>query len=160
LDDDRWKTIQRREAECKDYLRASEQHLFNILEGNTHQLPSSRPSELQSTLPTPSAYLLLKQPARFYGRDRELECITQSLLKNESVTIQGIAGVGKTSIALRFAHQSLSDYSVIVWMRSELTTSLDQGCYEALRRLGVIGGTEKPGVEVRQKWTDHLDQAG
>ncbi|KAG7287565.1 hypothetical protein NEMBOFW57_007077 [Staphylotrichum longicolle] len=159
LNDDRWKTIQRREAECNDYLQASEHFLFDILKSNTPHLSSSPPPTGQTAPPTPSVYMLPKQPARFYGRDRELESISQSLSEHNTVTIRGIAGVGKTSIALRFAHQSLSDYSVIVWMRSELTAGLDQSCHEALSRFGLVGETEKPGVEIRQKWRDHLAQA-
>lgn len=68
--------------------------------------------------------------------------------------------MGKTSIALHFAHQSLFDYSVIVWMRSQLMVGLDQSCHEALSCFGLVGETEKPGVEIRQKWRDHLAQAG
>ncbi|KAI0104342.1 P-loop containing nucleoside triphosphate hydrolase protein [Nemania sp. FL0031] len=112
------------------------------------------------TLSSPSVYILPKQPARFYGRVEEVQSIQQSIDKNPSVTIRGIAGVGKSSIALRFAHQSKSQYSVIIWMRCEPKTALDHSCQEALRRLGVIGKAEKPGAEMRQKWRDYLAQAG
>ena len=75
------------------------------------------------------------------------------------MTLHGIAGVGKTSVALQFAYHSLSDYSVIIWIRCEPTTALDQSCQEALRRLDAISEGQKQVAEVRQIWQDYLAQA-
>ncbi|KAK0717601.1 P-loop containing nucleoside triphosphate hydrolase protein [Lasiosphaeria miniovina] len=164
INDERFKTISRRGAECSDYLKASE-HFFDILRCDVHQPPHSSlsfPEPIKNAVATrrpPSVYLLLKQPVRFYGRDRELEQIGKSLGDPSSVTIRGIAGVGKTSIALRLSHLSLSNHSVIIWIKSEGGAALDQGCHEALRRLQVIDDAEKPGVEIRQKWRDYLARA-
>lgn len=108
---------------------------------------------------SPSVYVLPNQLARFYGRDNELKEINKSLAQHKSVTLRGISGVGKTSLALHFAYQSLSDYSVIIWMRCEPTSALDQSCQEALRRLGAIPEGQKQVVGSRKTWKDYLAQA-
>ena len=124
------------------------------------RLPASSALEEAKIVRSSSIYVLPKRQARFYGREAELRKIGESLAQHNSVTVQGIAGVGKTSIALHFAYQSMSDYSVIIWMRCEETAALDQSCQEALRRLGVIPEGQKQVIESRQIWRDHLAQAG
>lgn len=132
---------------------------------NQNDLPRGRSPTASIAKNTPatqveSVYLLPRQTPRFFGREIELKSLKQSLKSHDSVTISGIAGIGKTSIALHFAHQSLSEYNVILWMRSDGTTSLDQSCQESLHGLGLIEEAEKPGVESRRKWREHLSQAG
>jgi hypothetical protein len=142
-------------------LQESEAFLFNTLKDQSFQSSSTTVApkpELVS--PTPSVYLLPKRPVRFYGRGDILAEISTKLNTLKSMTISGKAGVGKTSIALQYAYQSLSKYKIILWMRSEPTTALDQGCVDALIRLGVVKEGTKPGVENRQKWTDYLSQSG
>lgn len=160
--DDRWKNIERNETECTQYLQESESFLFNLLKDADFQSVSRDSAEAgpRATDRIPSVYILPRQPVRFFGRSHELQSLGDSLKIHHSVTIRGIAGVGKTSIALRFAHQSLSEYSTIIWMRSDPSTALDQCCIEALRRFGMISEAEKPGIESRQKWRDFLAQAG
>lgn len=160
LDDERWKNIERRENDCNEYLQGSTTFLFNILQNEPFKLPASASVTENTALDSPTIYILPKQPARFYGRITELDQISKSLECHNSVTIRGMQGVGKSSIALRFAHESLSKYSVIVWMRSDQSTALDQSCQEALGRLGVIGEPEKPGIENRQRWRDYFTRTG
>jgi len=95
---------------------------------------------------------------RFFGRTDELEQLRESLKIHNSVRLHGIPGVGKTSLALRFANQSESDYNMIFWMECEPSSALDQSCHEALSRLGVIDAKQKPGVELRQRWREFLTQ--
>lgn len=93
-----------------------------------------------------------KRLARFFGRDKELKDISERLNKHNSVTLRGIAGVGKTSVALQFAYQSLSDYRVIIWIRCEPSGELAHSCQEALRRLGAIDEGQKQVPEIRKIW--------
>jgi hypothetical protein len=105
--DQRWKVIEFHENECTRYLQESESFLFNILRTESFSSSDATSQDESPALPSPSVYVLPKQPARFYGRDNELKKIADSLADCNSVTLQGIAGVGKTSLALRFAYQSL-----------------------------------------------------
>ncbi|QPC80181.1 hypothetical protein HYE68_010933 [Fusarium pseudograminearum] len=159
-DDERWNKIEKHEKECNMYLQESEAFLFNTLKNQCFQGSNTTLTpkpELLSTIP--SVYLLPKRQARFYGREDDLAKIRQKLSVLKSVTVSGKAGVGKTSIALQYAYQSLSEYKIILWMRSAPTTALDQGCVDALIRFGVVKDGTKPGVDNRQKWTDYLSQS-
>jgi hypothetical protein len=62
-----------------------------------------------------------------------------------------MGGVGKTSITFRFAHESMSGYGAIVWMRSKPTKALDQSCRDALQHFGIAGDTELLGSENKEK---------
>lgn len=157
LKDERWDTIRQREKECHQYLQESSEFMFNILTSEDSQRANTSDTK-DAPRPTP-IYVLPKQLARFYGRENDLKAISTSLTERSSVTLRGIAGVGKTSVALHFAYQSLSDYSVILWMRCEPMTALDQSCQEALRRLGVIAEGRNQVIESRQIWRDYLAQA-
>ncbi|RWA10872.1 hypothetical protein EKO27_g4237 [Xylaria grammica] len=159
LQDERWATIEHRQNQCFRYLQESESFLFKFVKDKNLRPSSFPPKAGTETTPSPSVYVLPKQLARFHGRVNEVKSIRQSIENKTSVTIRGIAGVGKSSIALHFAYQSMSQYSVIIWMRCEPKTALDQSCQEALRRLGVIGESEKPGVQMRQRWRDYLTRA-
>ena len=140
-------------------MKTASSFLFDILSFSTAHSPSPSGSAAGATPQAPSVYVLPKPPARFYGRAHELELIGGRLKTHNSVTLRGIGGVGKTSIALRFAHKSLSDFSIIVWLRSEPTTAMDQGCLDALHQLKLVERADKPGAETRQKWRDYLLQA-
>ncbi|KAJ8132893.1 hypothetical protein O1611_g732 [Lasiodiplodia mahajangana] len=105
---------------------------------------------------------IFNRPAKdfyFHGRNREVQSIHDILERRNSVIVQGIAGVGKSSIALSIALRSTRVYDAIIWMRCEPRAALDQSCYEALREMEVIKEDEKPGIQMRQKWRDYLSKA-
>jgi hypothetical protein len=151
--DARWAKIERCEEECHRYLQESQAFLFNV--GN--QDPASTGHKQKDPV-KPLINTLPKQPARFYGRTSELMDLTESLKKYQSVTLRGIAGVGKTSIALQFAYTALSSYHNIFWITCDPTTAIDDSCKEALRRLGVQDGGLPQVAEIRRRWRDHLAQ--
>jgi hypothetical protein len=85
-------------------------------------------------------------PARnrnFSGRGALLEELHASLLA-ESVAavvprgaVHGLGGVGKTELALEFAHRFASDYDIAWWVPAELPTSATAALAALASRLGV-----------------------
>lgn len=148
LKDKRWNIIEQREKECNRYLQESEAFLFNLFTAIDSQRGST--SETPKTPRSTSIYVLPKQLARFFGRKNNLKAISTSLTDYNSVTLRGIVGVGKTSVALHFAYLSLSDYSVVLWVGYGPITTLDQSYQEALRRLSIIAEGQNQVIKSRQ----------
>jgi hypothetical protein len=82
-------------------------------------------------------------PARsphFSGRDKLLEELHASLESAAVVprgALHGLGGVGKTELALEFAHRFASDYDIAWWIPAELETSATAALAALGRRLGV-----------------------
>jgi tetratricopeptide (TPR) repeat protein len=51
----------------------------------------------------------------FTGRQGEFLRLKDFLTKNKLVVIEGLAGIGKTALALHYAYQAVADYQAIIW---------------------------------------------
>ena len=57
-----------------------------------------------------------EKPECFFGREMELKTLEQYFAKdNQTVFIQGIAGIGKSELAAMYAIEHRADYDVIVF---------------------------------------------
>jgi transcriptional regulator with XRE-family HTH domain len=72
-------------------------------------------------------------PARnpgFTGRGSRLTAIRDALASGDRAVVQalhGMGGVGKTQLAIEYAHRHEGDYEVIWWLNSETKTLLGEG---------------------------------
>jgi tetratricopeptide (TPR) repeat protein len=79
----------------------------------------------------------------FSGRAGLLEQLHASLLAESAAAVvptgalYGLGGVGKTELALEFAHRFASDYDLVWWIAAELPTSATAALASLARRLGV-----------------------
>jgi tetratricopeptide (TPR) repeat protein len=85
-------------------------------------------------------------PARnrnFCGRSELLEQLHASVQAEAAAAVvptgavHGLGGVGKTQLALEFAHRFASDYDIAWWVPAELATSATAALASLARRLGV-----------------------
>jgi hypothetical protein len=85
-------------------------------------------------------------PARnrhFSGRDELLEDLHARLQAESAAAVvptgalHGLGGVGKTQLALEFAHRFASDYDIAWWIPAELSTSATAALAALAGRLGV-----------------------
>lgn len=93
----------------------------------TKKLPNGLPT--YDNLPEPRI-------SNFFGKDTEIQKINTSLTAADkgsdsstgfpSVALHGLAGVGKSQIALEFAYRYMSRFPVILWVDSKTETSLQQ----------------------------------
>jgi len=69
----------------------------------------------------PQLLSLLARNVNFTGRDKDLKSLREELESRDfmvvlPLTIQGLGGVGKTQLALEYAHRFRADYDIIWWM--------------------------------------------
>jgi non-specific serine/threonine protein kinase len=85
----------------------------------------------------------------FIGRHRELTQVKRLLTLSRSVTLTGVAGVGKTRMALRLAHEVASTFPDGVWL-VELSSIHDEDMvHEAVfDALGIQDGTSQRPIDV------------
>jgi hypothetical protein len=79
----------------------------------------------------------------FSGRDRALEELHEQLTAGvatalvQAATVHGLGGVGKTQLALEYAHRHAAEYDVIWWVPAELPAAIPGLLGGLARRLGV-----------------------
>lgn len=125
----------RDEARAKAILR---QAVASAIQG--HAKPGSQPRypgnsraiTRQAKFPgaLPTVWKVAARNANFTGRDRELAAIERALSANATVTVHslhGLGGVGKTQLAVEYAHTRAGNYD-LVWTvaAEELATIPDQ----------------------------------
>ncbi|OJW55226.1 MAG: hypothetical protein BGO67_00525 [Alphaproteobacteria bacterium 41-28] len=79
----------------------------------------------------------LSKPNKFFtGREKEITDIAEALLKNNTLVIEGISGIGKTQLAKQYAYACLKKYDLIWWFDSEknMDTQVDELLAEIFRR--------------------------
>lgn len=70
----------------------------------------------------PSTWRVPARNPNFTGRDEELTAMKTSLTAGSTVTVHsvsGLGGVGKTQLAIEYAHKFASDYEVVWWIAAE-----------------------------------------
>lgn len=95
----------------------------------------------------PTATNLPPRNSRFFGREAPLADVRSALTsEGEPVLLHGLGGVGKTQIALEYAHRFAAGYDVVWWINAEQPESVES----ALVDLGAW--LHMPG-EDRDAWT-------
>lgn len=85
------------------------------------------------------------RPARFMGRDGQLTALRSALLADRPAVIQavyGMGGVGKTTLALEYAHRYARDYDIAWWIRAEQPDLIPDRLAALARALRLTGPTD------------------
>lgn len=77
-----------------------------------------------------------------------------------SITLQGLGGIGKTSIALHYGYTEASHYDVVLWMYSQTSIALAQSFTEAALKLELTGASENGHFQNRELMKDWFRNTG
>jgi hypothetical protein len=87
--------------------------------------------------------------ASFAGRDDQLEELRHHLERQEATVVvpaqalYGLGGVGKTQLALEYAHRYQADYDLIWWIVAEAPGAIPAGLAELAAQLGLVADTSQ-----------------
>ncbi|MFJ8046424.1 KGGVGR-motif variant AAA ATPase, partial [Kitasatospora sp. NPDC096147] len=94
----------------------------------------------------PAYWLVPQRNPSFTGRARALEELRDSLVSGPMVvlptpqTLYGLGGVGKTQLALEYAHRYMSHYDLVWWIDAEQTDLIPTALAGLANRLGLQVG--------------------
>lgn len=86
---------------------------------------------------------------KFSGREDVLGTISESLASESattslrSVALFGMGGVGKTQIALQYAHRNLDAFEVVLWIAADSAITIGQSCRTIADHLGLLGSDDE-----------------
>ncbi len=114
------------------------------------RLPQSGNDDYSDPVPLEPRYpksipQVWKAPARnasFTGRNEVLDALRDQLLGSSQAVVlpralYGYGGVGKTQVALEYAHRYMAEYDIVWWVPSEQRELIDPDFAELAARLGL-----------------------
>ncbi|WP_369034660.1 FxSxx-COOH system tetratricopeptide repeat protein [Streptomyces adonidis] len=121
------------------------------------ELPAADPPQSNDNAPRfpndpPSVVNIPRRNLRFTGRDGALDEL-HSLLNRSGegtsrVALRGISGVGKSQIAIEYAHRFGNDYDVVWWVNAGFRATAREQFADLAPRLNLWVGAE-PGERIR-----------
>ncbi|MEV8397154.1 tetratricopeptide repeat protein [Streptomyces niveus] len=126
----------------------------------TIQAPLALPSPADVSGPHRMHNLPRPASHRFVGRDRELAILEQALhARNERTatqvvtqTMSGLGGVGKTTLALHYAHSHRPDYTTVWWINAETPETITESLAQLTTRANPGTDTGSAAGEALAQW--------
>ncbi|MFJ6904085.1 FxSxx-COOH system tetratricopeptide repeat protein [Streptomyces griseoluteus] len=119
----------------------------------------------------PQVWSVRRRNPDFAGRETEIARLRESLLKESKAVPQvlhGMGGVGKTQLALEYAHRFAGQYDLVWWIDAEQPDEIPVRYTELADRLGIAkpdAGAEANArallshLDIRERWLLILDNA-
>ncbi|MGW1803514.1 FxSxx-COOH system tetratricopeptide repeat protein, partial [Streptomyces sp. NPDC002078] len=119
----------------------------------------------------PQVWSVRRRNPDFAGRETEITRLRESLVKESKAVPQalhGMGGVGKTQLALEYAHRFAGQYDLVWWIDAEQPDEIPVRYTELADRLGIAkpdAGAEANArallshLDIRERWLLILDNA-
>ena len=91
---------------------------------------------------TPSLFRCPPPSHNFTGRIRELQSLKEAFQTSSRVAIQGLGGMGKTTLSQKFVEDQRSLYPLLYSVSGETPQTLEQGLLDLAKELNIYG--DKP----------------
>ncbi len=85
----------------------------------------------------PAVFGVPARNARFTGRESALLALRETLRGNATVVLHGMGGVGKTQLAVEYAHRYRGAYDIVWWVTSDPATFIDTIIADLGQRLDI-----------------------
>ncbi|MET8397379.1 FxSxx-COOH system tetratricopeptide repeat protein [Streptomyces anthocyanicus] len=133
--------------------------------------PDAQRPRLPSSVGLPEVWNVRRRNPDFSGRETVMGQLRTGLLSGRQAVVQalhGMGGIGKTQIALEYAHRFASQYDLVWWVDAEQADQLPVRYTELADRLGVAksdAGSEPNArallqhLRTRHRWLLVLDNA-
>jgi hypothetical protein len=106
----------------------------------------------ESTLaPVGRVWGIPARPARFTGRDDQLAQLRAALTGDKPAVVQavhGMGGVGKSTLALEYAHHHAADYDIAWWIPAEQPALIPDRLAALAQALDLASATDSPASAV------------
>ncbi len=89
---------------------------------------------------------------KFFDPSNSLALLQNQLQAESSVVVQGVGGVGKTQLALKYCHEHQAKYAGIWWFQAETASTLEQDCILFCHRQGVPLTEGESALQAMQAW--------
>ncbi|MEU0041000.1 FxSxx-COOH system tetratricopeptide repeat protein, partial [Streptomyces sp. NPDC006333] len=134
------------------------------------EAPGGRP-RLPSSAGMPGVWNVPSRNPRFTGREASMTRVREGLLDGGQAVVQavhGLGGIGKTQLALEYAHRFASQYDIVWWIDAEHADQVPVHYTELATRLGIARPEAGTGhsthsllahLRTRNRWLIVLDNA-
>jgi tetratricopeptide (TPR) repeat protein len=97
----------------------------------------------------------------FTGRDSELVALAAALARDRVVALTGRGGVGKTQLAVQYAHRYAREFRLVWWITANLPATLERDLASLSGALGLseAGWADQPSAaQAARDWLDEHDR--
>src|SRR5260370_10316832 len=140
-----------------DNTQSSKGAVLPLQHANSENWKDEPPVERQVPSETPEICILPFQQNRFFtGRETQIAQLDHFLKESDTqpVSICGLGGVGKTQLALEYAHRRHAEeiYQAVLWVDAEDKTVLETGYISLALKLGLTERDPDKCIQAVKTW--------
>jgi tetratricopeptide (TPR) repeat protein len=105
-------------GDCDIPILIASKKFFDTRKNRLDEFPKIKSWLLSMQPHVPPAFHVPARPPLFVGREAELDALRESLKEEGAVVpVEGLPGLGKTTLALEFAHRHKLDFEAVYWVQ-------------------------------------------